>query len=266
LSPDDLLQRLDARGRPWPAPIAFLEEVGSTNDVLRQLARDGCPEWSVVVAGRQTAGRGRRGNPWSSPEGNAYVSVLLRPKLNADRLPLIPLAGGLAVSDALRALSLPATLKWPNDVLVNGCKIAGVLAEAASGRDGVESVVLGIGVNVAVDPAHLNPELRGVTTSVRALLGNAPPLLEVVASILDRVVERSAQLAREPGSLTAGFRERFADWEGQAVSLATGAERVFGLVLGVDDQGALRLRLRDGSARSFIQGEVRKLRREEAPS
>ena len=120
---------LRTRGREWPAPIGWLETVGSTNDAMKDRARAGAPAWSAVVASRQTTGRGRQGRAWLSPEGNLFLSVLLRPALALDRAGMLPLAAGVAAAEAAGEWGVDARLKWPNDLMVAGRKLGGVLVE-----------------------------------------------------------------------------------------------------------------------------------------
>jgi BirA family transcriptional regulator, biotin operon repressor / biotin---[acetyl-CoA-carboxylase] ligase len=252
-----LAQILERAGTVWPGPIEQLPEVGSTNDWLKGRAREGAPEWSVVVADRQSAGRGRLGHTWSSPPGNLFLSVLVRPRFPA--LTLIPLAAGLAVAEALPTLA--ARLKWPNDVLVGGRKLAGVLAEAISGAGGVESVVVGIGVNVMLKPEDLPPPLQGSATSW--LMETAEPRepLEVAAAVLGRLSVWYHALAGGQGAaLVAAWRERSVPWWGRGVVARHGDQDVRGIARGVSEAGALLIELADGSQREILAGEVQEVR------
>jgi len=131
-------------------PLYYFGEVGSTNDILRDKAAAGAPEGSVVIAGSQTAGRGRRGNKWLSiPGKGVYLSMLLRPRWPSNESPYIGFFAALAAARALERLNLGnVKLKWPNDILVNGRKIGGVLIEPRLSRGVIEFVVLGVGINV----------------------------------------------------------------------------------------------------------------------
>jgi BirA family biotin operon repressor/biotin-[acetyl-CoA-carboxylase] ligase len=122
-------------GRGLPT-VEWPEVIVSTSDRLKALARAGAPEWTAVLADRQTGGRGREGRTWASPIGGLYLSVLLRPRFA--RAGLLPLAAGVAVAEAAGELGVRAELKWPNDVMASGRTLAGVLSEAASGPAGVE--------------------------------------------------------------------------------------------------------------------------------
>src|SRR5262245_6667427 len=123
---DELAERirglLEARGEDWPGPIESFAVIASTNDHVKELARTGAGEWSVAVAGQQTAGRGRQGSLWRSPPGNLALTVLLRPSLSASEAGLIPLAAGVAVRDALAEMGVQTALKWPNDITVTSRK------------------------------------------------------------------------------------------------------------------------------------------------
>jgi BirA family transcriptional regulator, biotin operon repressor / biotin---[acetyl-CoA-carboxylase] ligase len=241
----------------WPAPIERFAEVASTNDVLKERARRGAPEWTVVLAERQSAGRGRQGRAWASPAGNVYLSVLLRPRFAA--VSVVPLAAGLAVAEALPQVQ--ARLKWPNDVLVNGRKLAGILAEAQSGPSGVEHVVLGIGVNVA--PAELPPELRESATSLFRETGLAAEPEEVAAAVLGRLRVCYDALAQgNAAALLERWRERSLPWWGREVEAraAGGTATLRGIARGVSEQGALLIEGPDGTVHPVLAGDVQEMR------
>ncbi len=160
--------------------------VDSTNEVAKNLVAEGTPPWTVVVANKQVEGRGRFGRRWVSPRGGLYVSVAVREDL--DRLPIISLSAGLAVVDVLRELSLESTLKWPNDVLIRGAKVAGILVEGLVGPDAYWGI-LGIGINSNVPLERLPPEFAGRTTTLRHELSEEVDnelLLETLLSLLQR--------------------------------------------------------------------------------
>lgn len=242
-------------------PVAGLEwfaHIGSTNDRVRELARSGAPEWTVVLAAEQAGGRGREGRAWSSPPGGLYLSVLLRPSpAAASRLPL---AAGVAVADAVREHGVPARLKWPNDVLVDDRKLAGILCESASGAGTIDWVALGIGVNVELDPATLPPELRGQTASLRAL-GASCSLPEAAASVLAALRVWYDALVSHPESVIDAWRARSAAWWGKPVEVRTMSELFTGRAVDVDAEGALLVTTPDGQTRRVLSGDVVRLRR-----
>jgi BirA family transcriptional regulator, biotin operon repressor / biotin---[acetyl-CoA-carboxylase] ligase len=216
-------------------PRLHVREIDSTNGRARALAVAGAPHGTVVTAGVQTAGRGRQGRTWTAPPGTALLLSLVLREID----PLLPLRAGLAVAD----LAGPgARVKWPNDVLVDGRKVAGILVES---RPQEGWAVVGIGVNAAVDVAELPPELRDRAGT----LGRSPEELEPTLIELLAVLER--RLAEPASAVLAAMRERDALFE-RPVTWAGGE----GIGAGVDEQGRLRVRLADGSETALDAGEV----------
>jgi BirA family transcriptional regulator, biotin operon repressor / biotin---[acetyl-CoA-carboxylase] ligase len=215
-------------------PRLHLRETTSTNDRARALALAGAPHGALVTAGAQSAGRGRQGRTWAAPPGRALLlSLLLR---EWDRL--LPLRAGLAVADLAGGA---AVVKWPNDVLLGGRKLAGVLVEARP----PEWAVLGIGINVAVDLESLPPDVRDRA----ATLGRPPHALEAT---LDELLESLADRLAEPAAdCLAALRARDALLD-RPVRWAGGE----GTGAGIDDSGALLVHLADGSVHALAAGEV----------
>ena len=228
--------------------------LGSTNDRLKDWAREGAPALAAVFADTQEAGRGRQGRSWTSPPGNLYLSVLLRPE--PEQVGLVPLLGGVATAAAVASLGAKVLLKWPNDVLVGESKLAGILAEASSGARGIEWVVLGIGVNV--DPQGALPEHA---TSLREATGRAISPLAVAAAVLAQIRLWYHALAsgRAP-DLLAAWRERSIPWWGRLVEVLVGDQLIRGIATDIDDEGALLLELPDGRPLRVISGEVSRVR------
>ena len=257
--PADLAARLRpaaARLGPFGGRVRHYGQVRSTNDVAAELADQGAPHGTVVVADAQTAGRGRHGNRWFSPVGTGlYVSVLLR----MVSVPVLTLAVGVAVAEALRAgEGLEATLEWPNDVVVAGAgrprKVAGILVEATTVHGRVERVIVGIGVNLreAVWPAEL-AERAG---SVEGLTGRRVDPARLLVELLAALATRSAEI--ESGAL-AGLLARWAalapSSRGTSVEWSVGAVRHRGVTEGVDEHGALLVRVGTRLER-LVGGEV----------
>lgn len=222
---------MSALGRPR----LHLREIGSTSDRARALAAAGAPHGTLVTAGLQTAGRGRQGRAWTAPAGRALLLSLVVRSPPA----LLPLRAGLAVADLAGAA---ARVKWPNDVLLDGRKVAGVLVE---GRPQAGWAVVGIGVNAAVDPAQLEPGVR----ERAGTLGRAPEELEGALAELLAALER--RLEEPEAAVLAALRERDA-LLGAPVSWAGGT----GTGAGFAADGGLRVRLPDGSERVLDSGEV----------
>jgi len=212
-----------------------LRETASTNDRARALAAAGAPHGTLVTAGVQTAGRGRQGRAWMAPPGCALLCSLLLRAYD----PLLPLRGGLAVADLAGSRAL---VKWPNDVLVDGRKLAGILVEARP-QDGW--AVLGIGVNAAVDLGALPPGVR----ERAATLGRPAHALE--ATLSELLGHLATRLAEPAEVCLAALRARDA-LRGRPVRWADGT----GTGAGIDDTGALLVRLPDGSVQALAAGEV----------
>jgi BirA family transcriptional regulator, biotin operon repressor / biotin---[acetyl-CoA-carboxylase] ligase len=227
--------------------LVALDTVGSTNDEAAHLADAGAPEGTVVWSREQTGGRGRRGRHWASPVGNLYTSTILRPDCPAQRAAELGFAAALAVADIVPA-GREVRVKWPNDVLVGGGKIAGILLESAIGQTGqVQHVVAGIGVNVGFAPQL--PEMRYPGS---ALGGSVEAALEKLTATL---AARLAEWRRE------GFETVRAAWLAKAgplgaeVDVKLGEGLVRGRFAGLDREGALLLDTATGP-RKIVSGEL----------
>ena len=231
------------------------ERVTSTNDLAARLAEQGAAEGCVVVADAQSAGRGRQGRSWSSPDGaGLYVSAVLRPR--SDVAPLVTIAAGVAIAEAIQsATGLDPTLKWPNDLFVGSRKLAGILAEAGSSSTGVQHVVLGFGINVL--PAAFPPDVASRATSLEGELGRLVDRGHLLHACLDRLASRYQDLHQ--GRITIvldAWRARAAPLLRRRVEWETGETRASGIAESIDDTGALLIRTDDGIVR-IISGEVR---------
>jgi len=253
-----LAAALAARGGPRLAGVEWPVSIGSTNDRLKALARRGAPEWTVVLADVQSGGRGREGRTWVSPPGGLYLSVLLRPRF--EKVGLLPLAAGVAVAEAAGELGVATELKWPNDVLASGRKLAGVLSEAASGAAGVEWVTLGIGVNVSLEGVALPPEMQGAVTSLTAEGAAEVSVDAVAATVLARLADCYDALRSDPSAVLSAWRSRAAAWWGRRVDVRAGELPLQGRLLEVDEEGALVLELEGGVKRRLLSGEVTRVR------
>jgi BirA family biotin operon repressor/biotin-[acetyl-CoA-carboxylase] ligase len=256
LAPESIQARL--RSRVIGRPLEVLGEVGSTNDRVMAAGRDGAPEGLALITDRQTAGRGRLGRPWASPPGvGLYTSILLRPTLPARRAPLLTLVAGLAVVEAIENVAgLAPRLKWPNDLLVNGKKIAGILTETASVESRVSYVVVGIGINVHHDTQDLPEELRATATSLRLATGREIPRGDLAAEIyngLDRWYREFSEGRFE--TILARGRERSAIL-GSSVDVLAEDERWSGRAVDLDADGALLVREKSGAIRRVVAGDV----------
>ncbi len=261
--------------------VRYYDRLGSTNDEAAAWAEQGAPDLALVVADEQTAGRGRSGRKWFTPPavGLAFSLVLrlVEKEKEALALPRLTALGALAAADALEArYGLPALIKWPNDVLIWRRKVAGVLAEAHWNGDELAALILGIGINIAPASVHeisrREPQLRFPATSVEDCLGRPVDRLDVLAAVLEKLVEWRRRLA-SPEFLLA-WEERLA-FRGEWVQILPGDSRgkdglpanleglalpwLEGQIEGLAVDGGLILRSRDGEAVTVRLGEVRLL-------
>lgn len=244
-----------AIGPDLPDPFRLLvkESVASTNDEIRRLGEQGAAEGFIVLAERQTEGRGRRGAAWFSPPGESLAfSVLLRPGEPKALWPRLALATGLAVAEALEEHVPLAGIKWPNDVWTGGRKISGILVEA--GRD---FVVAGIGLNV--NTTSFPPEVSETATSLAMETGGPFSRPAVLASIIRHLAVRKNQIGPEFGEVIRAIRLRCV-LTGHEVSLLTPNGPKTGTVTGISDHGELLLRTSGGIEALMQADEVRILR------
>lgn len=224
----------------------------STNDDVKALARAGAAEGTVVLASEQTGGRGRLGRAWSSPPGGVYLSVLMRPRLAVHESPPLALVCALGVALGAERLGVSPSLKWPNDVLLDGGKLAGVLLEVSAEADALEWVVAGVGVNVR-PPA----ERAGGASYLGDKLAPTPQLARVAAAVLDGMAE--AYAAFSAGGFAAvreAYSARLAMIGDEVVVRdRNGAEVAAGVARGVDEWGRLLVEGAQGAS-AVTAGEV----------
>ncbi len=254
---DDLIARLgDTKviGRD----IQVFEQTTSTNDVVEKLARDGVKEGVVVFAESQTKGRGRLGRVWMSPTRKGlWFSVLLRPNLRPQETTQLTVVSATALRRAVKTVTgLTAEIKWPNDLLFGGRKVAGILTELSAELDRVRHVILGIGVDVNQDAAEFPPELRKIATSLKLESGAEISRAELAVEIM-------RELDTDYARIRAGkFSEVADEWEdacvtiGRNVTVHVGERHFRGHAESLDDDGALLIRTEHGHLERIMGGDV----------
>ena len=260
--PEDIASALDVLGRWRPdvkLDVRWFDTVGSTMNEAASLASVGTAAGVVIGADEQTAGRGRRGHSWhSAPGAGLYFSWLCRPHLDVSTLPLVTLAAGVGVHRGIKtATGLSTDLKWPNDLLVEGRKIAGILAEGCALGSPDQAVIVGVGINLrhSVYP----PDIASRATSIEAELGRpverAPVLVEVLCGLVDAV----AGLETDRDGILRAWRAAAPSALGTRVEWNDASGVRQGVTAGVDDDGALLIQT-EVSRERVIAGEVRWLR------
>jgi len=254
---DDLLARLGATqvvGRD----IHVFQETASTNDVMEKLARDGAREGVVVFAESQTRGRGRLGRKWVSPgHKGLWFSVLLRPVMHPQEATQLTVMAATAMRRAIRSVTgLNPQIKWPNDILLNGKKVAGILTELSAELDRVRHVIIGIGVNLNLTVDEFPPELRALATSLRIEAGQEQSRPEVAAAVLRELDADYARLRAGQFAAVADEWETHCATVGRQVSVQMGERKLVGCAEALDDDGALLLRTEHGHLERIIGGDV----------
>lgn len=251
LRPGRSAPRAAATSPETPFDVEHHASLPSTNALARQRAAEGAVDLAVV-ADVQTGGRGRRDRAWASPAGGAYVSLVLRPDWPPRRLPLVTLAAAVAVARAVRSAGVDPRIKWPNDVLVRADgderKLAGVLTESSIDGTGIRWVVVGIGANVATDPA----ELPATAASLADLVGPVD-----VTWFVRRVLEAFDELRADPETIVPAWRSA-AVTLGRRVEVETSAGAVAGTAVDIDETGALVVETEAGRRR-VVAGECERL-------
>ncbi len=257
LHADDLLAR-QRRPQIVGRAIEVFRETASTNDIVDKLARDGVSEGIVVFAESQTHGRGRLGRRWESPAGQGlWLSALLRPVLHPSAATQLTVMAAVAGTRAIAGQTgVVPEIKWPNDLLLKGRKLGGILLELSAELDHIRHVVLGIGLDVNVRSADLPAPVRSVATSLAIELGRPVDRPALAAALLEELDEAYRQLRH------GGFSALAEEWEercstlGRRVSIRTGSREITGTAEALDPEGALLVRTEHGRLERIVGGDV----------
>ncbi len=238
--------------------ILLSHEVDSTNKRAKELAVHGAREGIVVIAETQTKGRGRHGREWISPTGGLWFSLVLRPKLCPAATSKLNFVAGLAVAEVLSGMfDLKVEVKWPNDVLVNGRKICGVISEMKTTDETINFVVVGVGVNVNFNVKDVFPRrLREAVTSLEDELGRRIQLEGLFKTLLEKMESLYEQFIKKGFGFILGRWKNYADFLGHEVEVTNLTGKIRGLALDVDNDGALILKLEDGTTKHVLVGDV----------
>lgn len=233
------------------------EEIDSTNIRAKQLGETGEPQGTLVVANRQSAGRGRRGRNWESPEGcGVYLSILLRPEFAPDRASMLTLVMAYSVAKALKECTgLDVQIKWPNDIVINGKKLVGILTEMSTEIDYINHVVVGVGINVNTE--IFPEEIEDKATSLRIECGYKIQRSFIVAEVMKQF-EQDYEMFLQKKDLS-WLREKYDQLLvncGREVMIHGAVEPYAAHALGISDTGELLVRLEDGSVEAVYAGEV----------
>ncbi len=252
----DILEPL-LRGSAFSRNIHHYYKIGSTNSVALEAAAAGAPEGSVFVAEQQTAGRGRGNHSWHSQRSSGiYCSVILRPGIPPSEALVVSLAAGLAAQAAIQSQKVPVDLKWPNDLMITGKKIGGILIEMAAEATRVRHIVVGVGINV--NQTSFPSELQMTATSLRLATGMTWSRVELCAALLKSLDQEYRALMERPGareSILLRFQERSSYVKGRVIHVDENGGYE-GTTYGLDERGFLRVRTPEG-IRVVLSGSIR---------
>ena len=241
--------------------IVHFFRIDSTNTVALRMASDGAHHGTVVLAEEQTAGRGRFGRAWYSEKSSGiYVSIILRPPLAPSAAPVLTLMAGVAAQAAIyRATSLATDIRWPNDLLLNGRKLCGILTEMNAEVDRLHAVVIGIGINV--NHQEIPDELRSIATSLRIEGGRVYSRAQILAALLREMEQHYELLLREGNQAIIQRWTAVSSYaQGKRIRVLTGNGEFQAVTAGLEPNGALRVRRDDGREEPLVAGEIVELK------
>ena len=233
--------------------IHHFDELASTNLRARKIAADS-PNGTVVVAEKQSEGRGRLGKAWASPPGGIYLSIILKPEIPPDHIHRLTLVAGVAAVEVLNELGLNAEIKWPNDILINEKKVCGILTEIDAEMDAVNYVIIGIGVNANTELDALPPITMLQATSLKEEMGRVVDRIAITQRFLERFEQYYVTFSE------GGFPSILKHWRehsstiGRRVKIVTKFRTIEGEAVGIDHDGALIVERDDGTVEKEITG------------
>lgn len=242
--------------------VFFYKTVDSTNTIAAGLAEKGVAEGVVVLADSQEKGKGRLGRTWVSPPGvNIYMSIITRPAIDIKDVTLLTITAAVGCTIALRRITgTNVTIRWPNDLIISGKKLGGILTEMKTDPDGKISAIIGIGINVNVDIDVFPPDVRKIATSVKNETGASYPRTEMIAEILNEIDKWYGILKGRGKELLLSEWQRLTSTLGREVKVTVGKETFTGLAESLDDKGMLILRLPSGELKRISSGDLTILR------
>lgn len=253
----EILEKLSPENL-WRDGIQYYDTISSTNDVLKQLAHQGAPEGTVLVANCQTGGRGRLGRSFQSPSGvGIYLSVLLRPCCMPGELMHLTCASAIATCSAIQeAAGFRPGIKWTNDIVYQGKKLSGTLTELGLNQDGSTAyAIIGTGINCSQSPEDFPPSIREIAGSLKIASGREIDRALVAAKLIDALFEINKRLLEDKAGILSQYR-RDCITLGKEICVVRGEERRYGSALDIDEAGALLVRFEDGSVEAVNSGEV----------
>jgi len=237
----DMILKTDCFGRH----LTYYDTISSTQKIAHHLAEDGAVEGTLVIADEQTGGRGRLGRAWHSPKGTGvWMSCILRPTLDMERIPQLTLVAAVAIVRAIKQVSgVRCGIKWPNDILYDGKKLVGILTELQAEVGSVQAVIIGMGINVNSDAESIPDELRSIATSLKIISGEAQSREHLIAAIMLEFEMLYRMYLEEGFSVIKQLWESHALSIGQPIRARLADGKVLcGTALGINDEGVLLIK------------------------
>ncbi len=240
------------------ANIYLFDAIDSTNSHAHKLAKEGVQNGTVVLSESQSKGKGRLGRTWFSPSGaNIYLSVIIKPQMPSTQITLLTFAAAIAVAKAIRGIAgLDADIKWPNDILIKGKKVAGILSEMDAKSDTIRFVVIGIGINVNLDKKDIPSELMDKATSIKIESNSAIDRMNLICRVLENLEKWYNLFERN------GANDIIKEWKslaitiGRDVKVQSGNSFIEGRAVDIDENGALLIKDRNGVIQKVLSGDV----------
>lgn len=237
--------------------VEFHHEVTSTQDIAKSVATKGASEGTVIIAETQTHGRGRIRRTWTSLPGGIYFSIILRPEIKPTEALQLPLIAGVAAAQAIRTVTnLRPSLKWPNDITLDGKKVGGILTEMSAEIDRLDWVIIGIGLNANIPKSRFPDDVAGIAASIGEIYGDHVSRVKLIQAILTRL-----EILYEAYQFS-GFEDIRQEWKrlsntiGAQVTINSTSNKISGLAIDIDQDGALILQKEDGAQERIIAGDV----------
>ena len=236
--------------------LVFRETTDSTQNLAISLAGKPGSHGAVVIAEQQKSGRGRQKRKWLSPKGGVWLSLVLKPTIPTARITLLPFVAALAACDAIKAAGLDARLKWPNDVMISGKKVAGILLDISAEADQVNYAVIGIGINANVDSAAVSARLDGIkVTSISDELGHSVSRLDLTKSLLENLEQYYLEMdQRGPDAIIQKWKKN-SDMLGHKIAVTQNGKTIQGVAADINGDGSLLLRTDHGDI-SLVSGDI----------
>ena len=250
--------RLHMKSVKMGSNIHYYETVASTQKIANELANNGAPEGTIVVADEQTAGRGRLARQWVSPKGTGiWMSLILKPDIPIYQAPQLTLLSAVAAVQGIeQATGAKPEIKWPNDLLMNGRKVSGILTEMQAEADGIHSVIIGIGINVNQQQSEFPVELQTIATSLAIETGTRHSREACMAAILAQFESLYSRYCESGFSEIKHLWEKHAISIGKVVTAVTARERITGTALGITDEGVLLVKDESGSVHRIFSADI----------